>query len=178
MRGLNTPGAVQYAEQRMKENILLSLDRCAGNCVSDMLALVRRTLLPNTDVCQAGSRLCGSMSTLWISRARPRDGFAKRGAGNITEFDREPERERRRVGPEVGPTSAFHSRTCTGMRGPACIFWANLTPFSLGGTKWKRGHSTDTLLARASPGRATPSRRAPPAPARPARAPRSRRGGS
>jgi hypothetical protein len=69
MRGLNTPGAVQYAEQRMKENILLSLDRCAGNCVSDMLALVRRTLLPNTDVCQAGSRLCGSMSTLWISRS-------------------------------------------------------------------------------------------------------------
>ena len=39
--------------------------------------------------------------------------------------------EGRQVGPEVGPTSAFYTCTPTGMHGPACIFWANLTPFSL-----------------------------------------------
>ena len=42
------------------------------------------------------------------------------------------ERERRQVGPEVGPTSAFYSCIPTGMHGPTCIFWANLTLFSLG----------------------------------------------
>ena len=36
-----------------------------------------------------------------------------------------------RVGPEIGPTSAFYSCILTGMHGPACIFWANLTPSSL-----------------------------------------------
>ena len=32
------------------------------------------------------------------------------------------------VGPEVGPTSAFYSHIPTGMRGPTCIVWADLTP--------------------------------------------------
>jgi hypothetical protein len=40
---------------------------------------------------------------------------------------------RRHVGPEVGPTSAFYSCVPTGMHGLTCIFWANLTPFSLAG---------------------------------------------
>jgi hypothetical protein len=34
------------------------------------------------------------------------------------------------IGPEVGPTLVFHSCVPTGMDGPTCIFWANLTPFS------------------------------------------------
>jgi hypothetical protein len=33
-------------------------------------------------------------------------------------------RERRQVGPEVGPTSASSRCIPTGMHGPACIFWA------------------------------------------------------
>jgi dGTP triphosphohydrolase len=33
--------------------------------------------------------------------------------------------------PEVGSTSAFYSSCPTGMHGPTCIVWANLTPFSL-----------------------------------------------
>ena len=33
--------------------------------------------------------------------------------------------------PDVGPTSAFSRCTPTVMYGPTCIFWANLTPFSL-----------------------------------------------
>jgi hypothetical protein len=33
---------------------------------------------------------------------------------------------------EVGPTSAFYSCIPTGMRGSTLIFWASLTPFSLG----------------------------------------------
>jgi hypothetical protein len=32
--------------------------------------------------------------------------------------------ERRRVGPEVGPTPACYSCAPTGMHGPTCIFWA------------------------------------------------------
>ena len=44
------------------------------------------------------------------------------------------EREGRQVGPEVGPTSAFYSCVPTGMHGPTCIFWANLTAFSLRAT--------------------------------------------
>ena len=39
--------------------------------------------------------------------------------------------ERRQAGPEVGPTSAFYSCIPTGMYGPTCIIWWNLTPFSL-----------------------------------------------
>jgi hypothetical protein len=35
------------------------------------------------------------------------------------------------VGPEVGPTSASYSCVPTGVHGPACVFWANLKPFSL-----------------------------------------------
>jgi hypothetical protein len=40
-------------------------------------------------------------------------------------------RKTRQVGLEVGPTSAFYRCIPTGMHGPTCIFWANLTPFSL-----------------------------------------------
>ena len=36
----------------------------------------------------------------------------------------------RRVRPEVGPASAFSSCIPTGMHGPCCIFWANLTAFA------------------------------------------------
>jgi hypothetical protein len=38
--------------------------------------------------------------------------------------------ERRRVGPGVGPTSAFYCCIPTGMHGSTCTFWANLTPCS------------------------------------------------
>ena len=38
----------------------------------------------------------------------------------------------------VGPTSAFYTYVCAGMRGPACIFWANLTPFLLKGADMKQ----------------------------------------
>jgi hypothetical protein len=40
-------------------------------------------------------------------------------------------RKRRRVGPEVGPTSALYICVPTGTYGPTCIVWASLTPFSL-----------------------------------------------
>ena len=42
--------------------------------------------------------------------------------------------------PEVGPTAAFYRCITTGMHGPTCIYWANLTPFSLGQsprTSWR-----------------------------------------
>jgi hypothetical protein len=39
--------------------------------------------------------------------------------------------ERRQVGSEVGPTSAFCSCIPTGMHGPTCIFWADLASLSL-----------------------------------------------
>ena len=44
----------------------------------------------------------------------------------------EPLRGRCQRGPEVGPTSALYSCIIipTGMHGPACIFWADLTPVS------------------------------------------------
>jgi hypothetical protein len=38
---------------------------------------------------------------------------------------------RRRVGPEVGPASAFDSCAPTAMRGPTCIVWASIAPCSL-----------------------------------------------
>ena len=38
--------------------------------------------------------------------------------------------ERRQVGPEVGPTSAFSSCIPAGVHGPTGIFWANLMPSS------------------------------------------------
>ena len=41
------------------------------------------------------------------------------------------EKDTMQVGPEVGPTSAFYGCIPFGMHGPTCIFWANLTPFSL-----------------------------------------------
>jgi hypothetical protein len=34
------------------------------------------------------------------------------------------------VGPEVGPSSAFYRCMPTGMHGPTCTLWANLTLFS------------------------------------------------
>jgi hypothetical protein len=40
------------------------------------------------------------------------------------------ERERHRVAPGLGPTPVFHSCIPTGMRGPARIVWADLTPSS------------------------------------------------
>ena len=40
-------------------------------------------------------------------------------------------RQGEKVGPEVGPTSAFHNCIPTGTHGPTCIFWAKLTAFSL-----------------------------------------------
>ena len=42
-----------------------------------------------------------------------------------------PRQERHQVGPEVGSTSAFYRCIPTRVHGPTCIFWANLTPFSL-----------------------------------------------
>ena len=47
------------------------------------------------------------------------------------EFTAGDKRERCQVGPEVGPTSAVCSGVPTGMHGPACVFWTNLTAFSL-----------------------------------------------
>jgi hypothetical protein len=38
---------------------------------------------------------------------------------------------RKKVGPEVGPTSAIYSCIPTEMHRPTCILWANLTPFLL-----------------------------------------------
>jgi hypothetical protein len=38
---------------------------------------------------------------------------------------------RPQVGPEVGPTSAFYSCIPAAIHGPTCIFWANVTPFSV-----------------------------------------------
>ena len=48
------------------------------------------------------------------------------GAWALTQVRKMPN-----IGPEIGPTSALYSRNCTGMHGPTCIFWANLTPVSL-----------------------------------------------
>ena len=38
---------------------------------------------------------------------------------------------RRQAGPDVGPTSALYSCVPTGVHGPTCICWANLTAFLL-----------------------------------------------
>jgi hypothetical protein len=35
------------------------------------------------------------------------------------------------VGAELGPTSVLYSCITTEIYGPTCIFWGNLTPFSL-----------------------------------------------
>ena len=43
----------------------------------------------------------------------------------------DPQVRKRQVGPEVGPTSGLYGCIPTGMHGPICIIWANLTPFSL-----------------------------------------------
>ena len=39
-------------------------------------------------------------------------------------------RKAAKLAQKVGPTYAFYSCIPTGMHGPTCIFWANLTPFS------------------------------------------------
>ena len=47
-----------------------------------------------------------------------------------------------KVGPEFGQTSAFYNCILTGVHGPTCIFWANLTNFSLRGCRAGRGVRT------------------------------------
>ena len=47
---------------------------------------------------------------------------ARAGAGVHAAGEKE-----RQVGPAVGPTAAFSGCIPTGMHGPTCIFWANLT---------------------------------------------------
>jgi hypothetical protein len=54
--------------------------------------------------------------------------------------------ERSQVGPEFGPTSAFFSCIPAGMHGPTCIFWANLTRFSLQGCGWQRSDRGDVRV--------------------------------
>jgi hypothetical protein len=59
----------------------------------------------------------------------PPGAAAGRGEAEVS---RNLQCERYQVGLEFGPTSALDSRVPTGMYGPTCIFWANLTtPFSL-----------------------------------------------
>ena len=61
------------------------------------------------------------------------------GCGQLTVYaddDKDTHRDvkvrmRRQVGPEARPTSAFYSYVPTGMHGPTCVSWANLTPLSL-----------------------------------------------
>jgi hypothetical protein len=66
-------------------------------------------------------------------------GGPRRAAGAVTRTPpgsrrlraiRAPKSEGRQVGPEVEPTSAFYSCIFTGMHGPTCVVWANLTTFS------------------------------------------------
>ena len=77
--------------------------------------------------------------------------------------------EVRKVGPEVGQTSAFYSCIPTRVHGPTCVFWANLTPFSLRGPDVLEGA---TGLRLGAPQRVDP---APPA-LRPGRGRRRRLG--
>ena len=56
-------------------------------------------------------------------------------------------RQRCHVSPGVGPTSASYACIPTGMHGPTCIFWTNLTPFSLVGQH--RGERRDQRAHRA-----------------------------
>ena len=51
--------------------------------------------------------------------------------GQLKWLDDQVTRWRRKVGPEVGPPSAFYRCVPTGMHGPTCVFWADLTAFSL-----------------------------------------------
>jgi hypothetical protein len=56
--------------------------------------------------------------------------------------------------PRSGPTSAFFSCIPTRTHGPTCVFWANLTPFSLGGAA-ARGRAAGRQAAQgAAEGRA------------------------
>jgi hypothetical protein len=61
---------------------------------------------------------------------------------------RATEGERRRVGPEVGPTPAFRSCTPNGMHGPTCILRADLTPCPLRQAQ-SRAHAHAEARARA-----------------------------
>ena len=69
-------------------------------------------------------------STRWRPGSRRRCRSRGSSTTSTTRGTRGTSENRRRVGPEVGPTAVFHSRTPTGMRGPACVFWVNLTHFS------------------------------------------------
>jgi hypothetical protein len=55
----------------------------------------------------------------------------KRAEQILTEFERGAQVRKTPSWPEVGPTSAFYSCVPTGMHGPTCIFWGNLTPSSV-----------------------------------------------
>jgi hypothetical protein len=73
------------------------------------------------------------------------------------------ERERRRVGPEVGPTSALYSCTPTGMHWRTCIFLTNLTAFSVGLIRCAslvnvRGEVREIEMRAAAKVQATPSK--------------------
>ena len=57
------------------------------------------------------------------------DGVACRGGGRAV-LHRRPESRPGRHFHWLGQLQPFPSRIPTGMRGPTCIFWANLTPFS------------------------------------------------
>jgi hypothetical protein len=75
--------------------------------------------------CSAGGRpggtSTGGPSPRPCCGARSRPPFTRRTT----------RRERRRVGPEVGPTPAFSSCIPTGIHGPTCSFWVDLTAISL-----------------------------------------------
>jgi len=51
--------------------------------------------------------------------------------------------ESRHVGPEVGPNPAFYRCVPTGMHGPTCILWVNLTAFSLAMCSKDEGNWSD-----------------------------------
>ena len=69
-------------------------------------------------------------STRWRPGSRRRCRSRGSSTTSTTRGTPATSENRRRVGLEVGPTAVFHSRTPTGMRGPAWVFWANLTHFS------------------------------------------------
>jgi hypothetical protein len=79
----------------------------------------------------------GSPYFVWKNTNEIISSWYSRGAGCVTppgEARGDPgghPEVRRQVGPEVGPTIVFCSCISTGMRGSACIFWADPTPFSL-----------------------------------------------
>ena len=77
-----------------------------------------------------------------------------------------PQCESRQVGSEVGPTSAFNRCIPTGVRGRTCIFWANLTPFSLAAPRLATPPSrARTATVRHRPARLAARSLEPPTPA-------------